>query len=75
VQSGHFRFARWPLPAASTAIPTGIVADHPNVLIGSAESIIETPTARRARFGINYVTVQHNCVDEFAPVVAALSGR
>lgn len=61
--------------AASTSIPAGILAEHPNVLVGSVGSIIDTLRARRERFGINYVTVQQDRIDDFAPVVAALSGH
>jgi probable F420-dependent oxidoreductase len=60
--------------SASTTIPIAVLADHPNVLVGSVASVIETLQSRRAELGINYVTVQQDRIEEFAPVVAALTG-
>lgn len=49
--------------------------DHPNVLIGSVDEVIERLHARRERFGVNYVSVQQAQVENFAPVVARLRGQ
>ena len=49
-------------------------ATHPHALFGSVERICDTLTQRRERYGVSYVTVAQRHVDEFAPVVAALTG-
>jgi probable F420-dependent oxidoreductase len=49
-------------------------ATHPHALFGTVEQICDTLIARRERYGISYVTVAQRHLDEFAPVVAALSG-
>jgi probable F420-dependent oxidoreductase len=49
--------------------------DFPHALFGSADHICETLEARRAHYGINYVTVNEDAMVPFAPVVARLSGR
>ena len=51
-----------------------VLRDHPNVLVGSADAIAETLQERRETFGINYVTVQQNQAERFAPIVARLTG-
>jgi probable F420-dependent oxidoreductase len=51
------------------------LAAHPHGLFGTTEQICDTLIERRERFGISYVTVAQRHLDEFAPVVAALSGR
>ncbi len=48
--------------------------DHPNVLIGSMDAVVDRLQERRERFGVNYVTVQQAQVEAFAPVVERLSG-
>jgi probable F420-dependent oxidoreductase len=52
-----------------------VLRDHPNVLVGSAGEIVERLQERRAVTGVNYVTVPRRQVEDFAPVVAALTGR
>jgi probable F420-dependent oxidoreductase len=59
----------------STGIPADLLRDHPNVLIGSAESVVESLYSRRDTLGINYVTVQQSQIESFAPVVALLHGH
>ncbi len=49
-------------------------ASHPHALFGTVDQICETLQARREQYGVNYVTVAQRHLDEFAPVVAALSG-
>ena len=61
--------------AASTGISADLLRDHPNVLIGSAERVVDELYSRRAAFGVNYVTVQQSQIEPFAPVVALLNGR
>ena len=49
-------------------------AAHPHALLGSVDTICETLEQRRERFGFSYVTVPQRNMDDFAPVVAKLSG-
>jgi probable F420-dependent oxidoreductase len=51
------------------------VRESPFVLAGSADAIVDTLEARRARHGISYVTIFEQYADAFAPVVRRLSGR
>ena len=53
----------------------GVLRDHPNVLIGPASLIVELLEQRRETTGVNYVTVPGERLGDFAPVVAALTGR
>ncbi len=46
----------------------------PHALIGSPEAICDELQSRRERYGISYVTVGDNVLEEFAPVVAKLAG-
>lgn len=46
----------------------------PLALIGDVESMIDDLIARRGRFGFSYITVGADVIDQFAPVVARLSG-
>jgi hypothetical protein len=52
-----------------------LLCNHPNVLVGSTESVVESLCSRREALGVNYVTVQQSRVESFAPVVALLRGR
>jgi probable F420-dependent oxidoreductase len=61
--------------AKSTGIPADLLHAHPNVLVGSPESIADLLHSRRESLGVNYVTVQQSQIESFAPVVAALRGR
>ena len=49
-------------------------ASHPHALLGSVDTICATLQERRERFGFSYVTVPQRNMDDFAPVVARLSG-
>jgi probable F420-dependent oxidoreductase len=61
--------------AASTGIPVDVLRTHPNVMIGSLETIVESLFSRRESLGVNYVTVQQSQIESFAPVVDQLRGR
>ncbi len=50
------------------------LSEHPNVLIGSPGEIAEILRERRNTLGVNYVSIQQNDIDAFAPIVARLSG-
>ncbi|RDH80561.1 TIGR03621 family F420-dependent LLM class oxidoreductase [Mycolicibacterium moriokaense] len=60
--------------ASNTGIAADVLRDHPNVLIGSVDSVVEVLAARRDQLGINYVTVQQSQTEAFAPVVCRLRG-
>jgi probable F420-dependent oxidoreductase len=53
--------------------PDGL-ADHPNVLVGTVDEVVDTLQERRERYGVNYVTVQQAELERFAPVVERLAG-
>ena len=59
---------------SKTGIAEKILRDHPNVLVGSVETVVDVLQSRREELGINYVTVQQSQIDAFAPVVARLRG-
>jgi probable F420-dependent oxidoreductase len=61
--------------AKSTGISADLLRNHPNVLIGSSEGVVEMLYSRREAFGVNYVTVPQAQIESFAPVVALLHGR
>ena len=61
--------------AKSTGIAIDLLRDHPNVLVGSLDSVVEKLYSRRETLGVNYVTVQQSQIESFAPVVALLHGR
>ena len=56
-------------------VDSDVFASHPHALFGTVEQVCETLIDRRDRYGISYVTVAQRYIDEFAPVVAALTGR
>jgi probable F420-dependent oxidoreductase len=60
--------------SARTGLALDVLRDHPNVLVGSVDAIAETLQERRETFGVNYVTVQQNQAERFAPIVARLTG-
>jgi probable F420-dependent oxidoreductase len=61
--------------SAATGISAEVLRDHPNVMIGSPESIVEMLLSRRDSLGVNYVTVQQAQIESFAPIVERLHGR
>jgi alkanesulfonate monooxygenase SsuD/methylene tetrahydromethanopterin reductase-like flavin-dependent oxidoreductase (luciferase family) len=61
--------------SSSTKIPVDVLREHPNVMIGSLETIEEILFSRRESLGVNYVTVQQSQIESFAPVVDRLRGR
>jgi hypothetical protein len=48
--------------------------DSGAVLVGSEQEVVDQLLARRERWGLSYVVVGDENVDEFAPVVAKLTG-
>ena len=51
------------------------ILDSPYVLIGTPEQIIEVIQERRERFGLSYYVVFDRWIDDFVPIVRALSGQ
>ena len=60
--------------ASRTGIAVEILRDHPNVLVGAVDDVVDALRLRRDELGINYVTVQQSQAEAFAPVVARLRG-
>ena len=60
--------------AARFGVPASELASHPHALFGTVEQICDTLIERRQRYGVSYVTVAQRHLDEFSPVVAALTG-
>jgi len=64
--------------AAEMAPLLGITAEEalasPHALVGSVEQCVETVLGWRERWGISYVGINAEQMEEFAPVVAALAG-
>ena len=50
------------------------LASHPHALLGTVDGICETLLARREELGISYLTISQRNAEEFAPVVARLTG-
>ncbi|GAA3438527.1 TIGR03621 family F420-dependent LLM class oxidoreductase [Kutzneria kofuensis] len=48
------------------------VLDSSFLLLGTEKQLAEQIRAGRERFGLNYVTVSHHCMDAFGPVIEAL---
>jgi probable F420-dependent oxidoreductase len=61
-------------PGFPNASPEAL-RDHPLVLVGSLDQVVERLEERRERLAVNYVTVPHHFLEAFAPVVERLSGR
>jgi len=51
------------------------VWDMPSVFIGTVDQIVDEMCARREIFGFSYYWVSDTFIDDFAPVVAQLSGK
>jgi probable F420-dependent oxidoreductase len=61
--------------AASLQMPPERLHYHPNVLIGSVDTVAERLTQWRELTGISYVTITRSNMGAFAHVVDRLSGR
>ena len=44
------------------------------VLVGTVDEVCDTLVARREEWGVSYVVVGEDVLDDFAPVVAKLAG-
>ena len=78
--SGFFTIVTDDIPAAAARLgaalrtPPDDLPDHPNVLLGTVDQIIDRLQGRRETYGVNYVTVQQSDMRAFAPVVDRLAG-
>lgn len=51
------------------------VLNLPHCLLGTPEQVCQDLLARREQFGISYITIFEDGMEEFAPVVAQLAGK
>jgi probable F420-dependent oxidoreductase len=61
--------------SARFGAPANEVLDSPLILAGTIDEMIDRLEQRRARWGYSYSVVQQQSIDEFSPVVAAMTGR
>jgi probable F420-dependent oxidoreductase len=61
--------------AARFGVSPADLAVHPHGLFGSVDSICDVLEERRERLGVSYVTVAQRNIEDFAPIVARLSGH
>lgn len=61
--------------ARTLGVPAAGLLQHPNVLIGNEDEVVDRLQERRELFGANYISVQQNEAQRFASVVARLAGR
>lgn len=61
--------------AAAWGKPEEVIADSPHVLFGTETSIIETLLERRERYGFSNYVVRPPVMEQFAPIVANLTGK
>jgi probable F420-dependent oxidoreductase len=61
--------------AAAWNVSEEVIADSPHVLFGTMESMIETLYERRERYGFSYYVVRPPVMEQFAPIVAKLTGK
>jgi len=76
---GAEEIARWiagfpPEIVINAAQTAEEVLAAPYLLVGSVEQIVEELQERRERFGVSYITISGDCMEEFSPVVARLAG-
>ncbi len=62
--------------AAATVLKRGInaIVHFPFVLYGTRSSVRDLLRERRERFGLNYISIPGQAMDEFAPIVQELRG-
>ncbi|WP_216893499.1 TIGR03621 family F420-dependent LLM class oxidoreductase [Nocardia alni] len=67
---------RWAsvLSAAVPDLQPETLLNHPNALIGSVDQIIDQLEQRRDTLGISYITIPRKQLENFAPIVARLTG-
>ena len=65
--------AEWASPAFGLTPAQGY--ETPHALVGTVDQIVDDCERRRERWGISYITLSADVMEQFAPVVARLSGR
>ena len=68
------RSAALTMAESKFGVPRSQIIESPFALVGSPNSIVEDLLRRRDRWGLSYVIIGPDHIDEFAPVVAAMSG-
>jgi len=63
------------LVAQRVGVESESLQDHPHVLVGSVEEIVEKLHRQREVYGISYVTVGAGAMEDFAVVVERLVGK
>ena len=61
--------------ASQLHLSPGEIDASTSFLLGSVDTIVDQLQERRERLGISYVMIFDRVMDDFAPVVARLSGR
>jgi probable F420-dependent oxidoreductase len=61
-------------PTLRNADPA-VLREHPNVLVGSVDEIVDRLEKLRERVGASYLTIPWTQLERFAPVVDRLAGR
>ncbi|MFP6639262.1 MAG: TIGR03621 family F420-dependent LLM class oxidoreductase [Myxococcota bacterium] len=61
--------------AAAFGLDEATMRAHPHGLFGTVDEICEELERRRELMGLHYITVGHDVMEDFAPVVARLAGR
>lgn len=61
--------------AAAFGLDEATMRVHPHGLFGSVDEICEELERRREQLGLHYITVGHDVMEAFAPVVSQLSGK
>jgi probable F420-dependent oxidoreductase len=61
--------------AARLGVEGAQLEEFPHALLGSTQQIVETLQRRREELGISIITIGSDVAEEFAPVIAKLSGR
>lgn len=61
--------------AGAFGLDEAAMRSHPHALFGSVDAICEELERRRELLGIHYVTVGHDVMEAFAPVVSRLTGK
>jgi alkanesulfonate monooxygenase SsuD/methylene tetrahydromethanopterin reductase-like flavin-dependent oxidoreductase (luciferase family) len=56
-------------------VPLETLSLLPFVLVGTVDEIIDQLQAHRSRYGISYFLVFDQYMEQFAPVVSALTGK
>ncbi|MFE0020412.1 TIGR03621 family F420-dependent LLM class oxidoreductase [Amycolatopsis sp. NPDC059021] len=67
--------AEWAADIPQLNLDVDGLLEAPQLLLGTIDEIVEQLVARRERYGFSYITVFEPAMEDFAPVVAELSGK